>query len=191
MPLLLLAYFPGGNRVAYFDETLEPGLQVELVRRIQNITFPQIDPLLDFIKEQNLQVETGHYKTYLFPALAEILDKEGVTSLSSEDPMIQAFGFGGFAERVYVIEQDRKIVSACVSARENDFCGEAWVFTEPAFRHHGMAQKVVGAWARHMIRTEKVPFYSHKIENTASAHLAARLRLEPVFEEIVISYMNV
>lgn len=191
MPLLLIAQFPDGQSVTYFDESLDPSLQAELCAQLQESHFPQIDTLLEIVKERNIRVETGHYKTYLFPAQAEGLQDEDVTYRFSEDPRVQAFGFGGFAERVYVIERDGNIASACMSARENDSCGEAWVFTDPAFRHQGLAQRVVGAWARQLIRAGKVPFYSHKIENTASANLAARLGLEPVFEETVLSYMNV
>jgi hypothetical protein len=190
-PILLLAQFPDGQSVAYFNETLDSNLLAELSGLIQEVYFPKIDRLLEFLKERNIRVETGHYKTYLFPAQVAGPDDENVTCRFREDPGVQAFGFGGFAEKVYVIERGGNIASACVSARENDACGEAWVFSDPAFRHQGLAQCVVDAWARQLIRTGKVPFYSHKMENTASAKLAARLGLEPVFEEIVLSYMNV
>ena len=92
-----------------------------------------------------------------------------------------------FAESVYAVERDDKIISACVSTRENDFCGEAWVYTDTSYRHQGYAQKVVGAWATSLISAGKVPFYSHKIQNVASANLAKCLGLKPVFEEIVFT----
>jgi hypothetical protein len=47
-------------------------------------------------------------------------------------------------------------------------------------------KQVVRAWARSLLEAGKVPFYSHKIENRASANLARRLGLQPVFEEIAI-----
>jgi hypothetical protein len=191
VPLVLLARFADGNLVAYFDEILHPDLQGELDRQIPRLDFPHVDPLLDFLQEQNLPVETGHYKTYLLPTRTGDFEDKGVDIRSREDPIVQAFGFGGFAEEVYTIEREGSIASACVPVRENDFCGEAWLYTDPAFRRLGLARLVVGAWARGMSRKGKVPFYSHKLENTASAHLGARLGLEPVFDEIVISYMNV
>ena len=190
-PFLLLAQFSDMQSVAYFNETLDSNLLAELSGLIQQVSFPKIGRLLEYLKERNIRVETGHYKTYLFPAQAAGPDDANVTCRFREDPGVQAFGFGGFAERVYVIERSGNIAAACVSARENDSCGEAWVFTDPAFRHQGLAQRVVGVWARQLIRAGKVPFYSHKIENTASAKLAARLGLEPVFQEIVLSYMNI
>jgi hypothetical protein len=37
-----------------------------------------------------------------------------------------------------------------------------------------------------MMQAKLVPFYSHKLENIASAGLANKLGLIPIFEEIVI-----
>jgi predicted GNAT family acetyltransferase len=78
-----------------------------------------------------------------------------------------------------------------MSVRENDQCGEAWVYTDPAYRQLGFARQAVCAWAQKMLSAGKVPFYSHKIGNLASANLAKRLELQPVFEEISISHKNV
>jgi hypothetical protein len=187
MPLLLIAQFTHGESVAYVDEALDPALQEELARRARSVQFPQIGPILEFLHTENIPFEVGHYKTYLFPAQAAAFVDGEVVCRSREDQKVQAFGFGGFAEWVYGIERDGKIASACVSTRENDSCGEAWVFTEPAFRHQGLAQKAVSAWAQGLIAAGKVPFYSHKMENDASASLARRLELMPVFEELVVA----
>ena len=187
MPVLLIAQLADGKSVAYVDEALDPDLKEELARRARTAQFPQIGPLLEYLNKENIPFEAGHYKTYLFPAPAAVFVDEEVTCRSREDPKVQAFGFGGFAEWVYGIERDGNIVSACVSARENDSCAEAWVFTDPAYRHHGLAQKVVCTWAKELISSGKVPFYSHKVENVASARLAKRLGLQPLFEEMVIA----
>jgi predicted GNAT family acetyltransferase len=96
-------------------------------------------------------------------------------------------GFDSFTEDVFAIEQNGTLVSACVSTRENQECGEAWVYTIAEYRHRGCAQKVVKAWARSLMDAGKVPFYSHKMENEASASLARKLGLRPVFEEISIT----
>ncbi len=82
------------------------------------------------------------------------------------------------------------IVSACVSIRENEKCGEAWVYTNPQYRHQGFAKKVVSTWARSLMDAGKVPFYSHKITNVASSSLARALGLQPVFEEISITSIS-
>ena len=118
-------------------------------------------------------------------------EEDEVKLYPKSDIKIQAFYFDGFTEQVHAIERDGKIVSACVSAKENDHCGEAWVTTNENYRHQGLAQKVVSIWARDLMLTGKIPLYSHKITNLGSAKLAKRLGLEPVFEEIMISNTDV
>jgi hypothetical protein len=162
-------------------------LQRDLSLCISAIEFPKIDPLLDILNSYKIQSEVGHYKTYLFPSnTANWIDPE-VTYLCKHDPKVHAFGFDHFAEQVYAIERDIRIVSACVSTRENEKCGEAWVYTNPQYRHQGFAKKVVSAWATSLLRAGKIPFYSHKISNVASCSLARALGLQPVFEEISIT----
>ena len=185
MPLMLIAGLANGKVVAYYDEALSRELQIKLAASIAKIELPAIDPLLDVLKKQGLQVDAGHYKTYVFPSIS--VNDSDVHCLSKDDGRVKAFGFDGFAEQVYVIEREGKVVSACVSTRENETSGEAWVYTAPEYRHQGFAQKTVSAWARSLMGAGKVPFYSHKIDNLASAHLAAKLGLQPIFEEIAIN----
>ena len=185
VPLMLLAQLSEGTLVAYYDEAIECELQETLAACLTAIEFPNFDPLLVVLKQQNIHFDVGHYRTYRFPR-QPVVDGE-VHTLSKEDSRVKAFEFGGFADLVYVIEEEGRIVSACVSSRENEKCGEAWVYTAPEYRHRGFAGRVVSAWAGHLIHAGKVPFYSHRIENTASASLAGRLKLQPVFEEIVIN----
>ena len=187
MPLFLLAYTADRQLVVFYDASLPPHLYQGLAERIEGMNFPELDPLPGYLKNQNITFDMGHYKTYVFPEHITTLMKEAVFSFSKSDPRVAAFGFGGFAEQVYGIERLGRIVSACVSTRENAQCGEAWVYTDPQYRHHGFAQHVVCAWAQNMLRAGKVPLYSHKIDNIASANLAKQLGLQFVFEEIAIS----
>jgi hypothetical protein len=191
MPLMLIARLADSNVVAYFDEALQAKLHEELTKRVSEITFPNVEAFSAFLQSRNISFEAGYYKTYIFPERNASFKDETVNCYSKYDPKVQDFGFDGFAESIYAIERSDKIVSACVSARENESCGEAWVYTDPEYRYKGLAQKVVGIWATKLISAGKVPFYSHKIENTASANLAKHLGLQPLFEEIVISYSNV
>ncbi|HEU4744321.1 MAG TPA: GNAT family N-acetyltransferase, partial [Anaerolineales bacterium] len=184
-PLMLIASLVNGNVVAYYDEALSANLQETLAARIAELIFPTIDPLLDILKTHDVPFEVGHYKTYVFPSIP--VNDMDVRCLSKDDSRVEAFGFDDFAEQVYVVERDGRVVSACVSARENETCGEAWVFTAPEYRHQGFAQKVVNAWARSLMSAGRIPFYSHKVDNRASAHLAGKIGLQPVFEEISIT----
>jgi hypothetical protein len=185
LPLVLLAQLADQKLVAYYSELLSSDVQAQLSSCVSSIEFPAIDPILDVLKSHNIRSDAGHYKTYLFPP--QTWTNLEVTCLSKHDPKIHAFGFDGFAEQVYAIERDGRVVSACVSAREDKNCGEAWVYTDLAYRRQGLAKKVASAWAHSLMSIGKVPFYSHKIDNAASASLAGALQLQPVFEEISIT----
>ncbi len=182
---MLIAQFANQELVAYYDEAMPSGLQKELAGLVPDLKFPKIGPLLDVLRLNNIRCETGHYKTYVFPARPEM--NVDVLCLSKHDPAVKAFGFDGFADQVYAIERNGALVSACVSMRENEMCGEVWVYTTPEYRRHGFAQKTVNAWAESLLGAGKVPFYSHDIKNEASASLAGNLGLLPVFEEITIT----
>jgi len=185
LPLVLLAQLADQKLVAYYSELLSSDLQTQLSICVSSIKFPEITPILDVLKSHHIQSDIGHYKTYLF--LPQTAANPEVTCLSKDDPNLQTFGFDGFAEHVYAIERDSRILSACVSVREDKNCGEAWVYTDLEYRRQGLAKKVASAWAHSLMRIGKVPFYSHKIENDASASLAGALQLQPVFEEISIT----
>jgi len=185
LPLLLLAQLADQKLVAYYSEALPPSLQTKLSASISSIEFPEITPILAVLKSHNIRSDIGHYKTYLFPL--QIGTNPEVICLSKHDPKAKAFGFDGFAEHVYAIEREGRIISACVSVREDQNCGEAWVYTDPAYRRRRLAKKVVSTWAHSLLSVGKVPFYSHKIGNDASARLAQALQLPPVFEEISIT----
>ena len=187
VPLMLIARLADENLFSYFDEALSVEIREKLTKQVSDITFPNIELLSTVLQHRNISFEIGHYKTYIFPEQYAEFKDEVVICYSRHDPKVLGFGFDGFAESVFAIEQDGKIVSACVSTRENDFCGEAWVYTDEDYRHQGFAQKVVSAWAARLRMAGKVPFYSHKIQNIASSNLARRLGLQPVFEELVIS----
>ena len=185
VPLTLIAGLADGKVVVYYDEMLSRDLQEALAASSADLEFSTFNPLLDVLQRHGMQCEVGHYKTYVFPSIPDI-DKD-VHCLSKNDQEVKTFGFEGFAEQVYAIEREGRVVSACVSTRENEKCGEAWVFTASEHRHQGFAQKVVNAWARSLMSAGKIPFYSHKMDNLASAALAGRLGLQPVFEEISIT----
>lgn len=185
LPILVIAQLVNAGLVVYYGEGIPSDLQQALSVHVSEIEFPKIDPSIDVLKSRGVEVQIGHYKTYVFPSRPE--NHGDVLCLSRHDPPVRAFGFDGFTENVYAIKENGAVISACVSARENTSCGEAWVYTAPEYRGRGLAQKVVRAWAGSLMNAGKVAFYSHRIENSASANLAARLGLQPVFEEIAVS----
>ena len=191
LPLMILARLADRHVISYYDESLPAEVYTGLKGRIGECEFPLIAPLHDFLKTAGISIEVGHYKTHVFPEYIVASINPQVKGLPSDNPLVQAFGFGAFTGNVYAIERGGSIVSACMSVRENGQCGEAWVYTDPQYRHQGFARQTVGTWAQNLLNAGKVPFYSHKMNNLASANLAKRLDLQPVFEEISISYKNV
>ncbi len=185
-PLVLIAQTLDGRTVTYLHEMLSVPLREELSAHQSQVRFPKIEALLNLLDSYGLRYKVGHFKTYVFPPHYAEADTSRVACLQRDDPRIQNFGFDQLADQVYAVEQAGVILSACVSVRQNAKCAEAWVFTACEQRGRGLAQLAVTAWAKHVMQDGIVPFYSHKIDNTASAHLANKLGLIPVFEEIGI-----
>jgi len=68
------------------------------------------------------------------------------------------------------------------SSRSNGHAAELAVETLPAYRRRGYAQLVSAAWANVQLGAGRVAFYSHLAANTASAALAQRLGVVPLFD---------
>jgi hypothetical protein len=190
MPLLMISRLTTQEVVAYYHESMEKGLQKKLAVCIERLEFPNIAPLLELLNSQGVQAEASHFVTYVFPPQAANFTDRMVLRYRKQDLRIQAFGFNTFNEYIYGIEQGGRVVSACVSTRENELCGEAWVQTAPEYQRQGLAGKVVKAWAKSLMLMGKIPFYSRKADNAASASLAKRLGLQFIFEQINISQLT-
>ena len=186
VPLVLVARLADEVVHVFFDELLTAEMREQLMVHTQALEFPLVTPITQVLHASGFRTEYGHFRTYLFPAHASNADVP-VHQYPAEDPKIRAFDFAGFGTPIFAIEQAGETLSACVSVRENDRCGEAWVYTAPAYRQQGLARNVVTAWAQSLIRVGKTPFYSHKIDNRGSAGLAQRLGLQPIFDEISIA----
>ena len=187
-PLVLLAQLVTGETVLYLHATLPQIMRTELEQWHTTAAFAQRSAILDSLIQHGLAVQQGHSKTYTVPGAALPASMPVVKAYAKDDARIVAFGFSAFADHVYALSVDDQVVSACVSVRENDHCAEAWVTTAPAYQQRGYAQLVVAAWARHIIEQGKVPFYSHRMDNKASAALAQRLGCRPLFEEFIITF---
>jgi hypothetical protein len=137
------------------------------------------------------QVTRG--KSYLVPADAfSSSDYPDVARLGLESRAILegfASGLSMIVARspVFAILADGRVVSMCVSARENDVAAEAWVETRPAFRQRGFARQVTAAWGHDVVRRRKIAFYSHRWENMASAAVARSLGLKQWKTEVAYS----
>jgi putative hydrolase of the HAD superfamily len=76
------------------------------------------------------------------------------------------------------IRIDDAPVSWAWSIRENAHCAEVAVETLAAYRRRGFARQVTAAWARQVIQSGRVAFFSHAETNLASRALADSLWIQ-------------
>ncbi len=187
LPLVLVAQTSDGHVVTYFSERLSVEFRDGLFACANQIEFPNVDAILKLFNSHDIQPEVGHFETYVFPEHFAMMDVTRVKCFHKDDPKVKDFGFDNFADQVYAVEDGSAILSACVSVRHDSESAESWVFTALEHRRKGLGQLVVAAWAKSILLAGIVPFYSHRIQNIASAKLANKLGLIPAFEEISIS----
>jgi len=186
-PLVIIAQTSDEESLVCFDELIKEELRHKLSNNLQAFN---IEKAIEVFEKSGIQAKASHFRTYTFPESFESESTEAVKCYSQDDPKIITFRFNGLAEKVFAIENEGVILSACVSSRQNSKVAEAWVFTHPEYRRKGLAQQVVMAWAGNMQKEGLVPFYSHNVENTNSALLAKRLNLIQVFDESVIEKVS-
>jgi hypothetical protein len=85
----------------------------------------------------------------------------------------------------WVIKVDGQAVSQATSVRQNDQCAEVYVETKPEFRLRGYGRQAAAAWARDMLISGLIPFYSYPASNIPSAALAKSLRVR-WFADVVL-----
>ncbi len=183
-PLVLVADFNSGEKVVYFDDTIPRVVYDRL--EVSNLQVSEIALAAKEFSSCGINTEVGSFKTYIFPENYTDVEVELVKCFQQDDPKVIDFGFNSLAEQVFAIEQDGKIISACVSSRQNKQSAESWVRTDPEHRGKGLAQQVVSAWARSVLREGKTPFYSHAVENFGSSRVAYKLNLVHVYDETVL-----
>jgi hypothetical protein len=187
LPLVLLAHTSDGESLVCFDERISEEIRSKLPKDLRDF---HTEMAIEVFEQSGVQAKASHFRTYICPEIFKSANVETVKCFSPDDPKIIAFGFNGLADKVFAIENEGVILSACVSSRQNSKSAEAWVFTHPDHRRKGLALQVVTAWAGNMQKEGLVPFYSHNVENISSALLAKRLNLIPVFEETVIEKVS-
>jgi GNAT acetyltransferase len=183
-PLVLCARTTDNQRLICFDDALTNEVRARMP--MDELGGFKTEAAIEVFERHGIHAKANRFRTYIFQDGFPVAEIGEVKCFSQDDPKISAFGFSGLADKVFAIEQDGEIVSACVSSRQNATCAEAWVFTHPDQRHKGLAQSVVKAWAADLKKEGIIPFYSHNVENDASARLAKKLGLMHVFDETVI-----
>lgn len=187
-PLVISARTSDGESLVSFNETISEEIRSLLSK--DDLKEFNTASSIDVFRQHGIKADASHFKTYAFPNSFEFAKTETVKCLGRNDPKVVAFNFNGFTDKVYAIENEEMILSACVSSRQNHKAAEAWVMTNPDHRKKGLARHVVVAWADGVQKDGLIPFYSHNSKNTNSAILAKSLGLTPMFEETVIELIS-
>jgi len=88
-------------------------------------------------------------------------------------------------ENAFVVIDKGVAVASAWSERLSAHAAEIAVDTVPQLRYRGLGKQVALAWGAHQIKENRVGFYSHHVDNKASAALAKNLGVVPVMEVVV------
>jgi predicted GNAT family acetyltransferase len=82
----------------------------------------------------------------------------------------------------FVVEVYGVVASEAWSSRSTDLAAELAVETRPELRRRGYGRQVSAAWASHQLAAGRIAFYSHAVENAASAALAQSLGVMHLYD---------
>ncbi len=176
-----------GDEINIFYSDLMPNNLVANLEKLEKRIFiDKQGQVVDILKENNQFHECGHCIVYAFPSNIEVDYSNTKIFTNSKDQAVKNFdsSFYNKYPTIYAAMQNDKIFACCVSSRENDKAGEAWIYTSPKYRKQGFGLKAVQLWASELRKNGKTPLYTHEISNVASQKLAEKLGLVKVFESI-------
>ena len=108
----------------------------------------------------------------------------GRTCFFSESPRPEEYPLAVQRDGTFVVEVDGVAAAEAWSSRSTDFAAELAVETRPEFQRRGYGRQVCAAWASHQLAAGRIAFYSHNVENTASAALARSLRVQHFMDNV-------
>ena len=80
-----------------------------------------------------------------------------------------------YRDNGWMIDLDGEIVAYAWSVRQNDASAELAVEVETGYRRRGFGRQLAAAWARQVLESGRVAFYSYRLDNLPSMSLARRL----------------
>ena len=158
---LYIVYRYSQGYVPYFNYRLSAGVLKYLLRLGPKGAFDQPDEVIKIISDFHHPCIGGNdvFQSGYIARLPE-LDELPVFTWERDGWVIKVHG---------------RVVSKTISVRENTDCAEAYVETHPDFRNRGYGRQTLTAWARDILNSGRVPFYSYLQNNRASAALASKL----------------
>jgi GNAT superfamily N-acetyltransferase len=191
VPRFYIARHADGHYATYCRADLPPEIRSQVMALPSERALVDHKPVCDILAAHGVCNNISATKTYTFASLPPVTALAAVERLLPSQP-----GFANVARRVrglrrrsatlspiFVIRDDGTIASRCTSALENEVAAEACVETLPEYRGRGYARRVLAAWARDLRRrtllpiSEKVPLFSHPVEDAALAGVARSLGL--------------
>lgn len=169
---LYIVYRYSQGYVPYFNHRLPTKLRQWLLSLGPKQAFNQPGEVIKLISEFNQPCDGGDeiFRSGYFTMLPEL----------DELPVF-------IRERdAWVVKVNGRVVSKTISIRQNTECAEAYVETHPDFRNRGYGRQTVTAWARDIINSGRVPFFSYNLSNIASTALASCLGI--VWYADVVAY---
>ncbi len=177
----------GDKYSAFFRAGLPAQARVKLIELGPETCFHEEEKVMPLLAPHAPCSNVSRFSTYIFSdSLSESDHPEALLLTGAHWRLIRRYDAKINPEQhttCALILGDR-IVSTCESARENERAAEAWVRTIPRFRGRGYARQVTAAWGRYLQQQGKIPFYSHRPDNTASRALARSLGLVHVFDGV-------
>lgn len=174
------------NTEVFYSKSLSLKTINELEKLDKQLFFQEAEKISKILQKYARLKECRHYVTYVFPENFETESENTKIFVGSDDELVKEFdeSFYNAFPMIYATMQGGKPVSCCVSSRESDKAGEAWIFTLPEYRKQGFGREAVKLWAKELQKNNKFPFYTHETSNIASQKLAEKLKLKRIFETI-------
>lgn len=184
-PKIIAVNFGKEINIFYFDK-MPNNLVADLEKLEKHSFINEQDKIIEILKRNSQFNEAGHSIAYVFPSDIQVDNENTKIFIGSDDKAIKKFDLTFYDKypMVYAAMQNNEIVACCVSSRENNKAGEAWIFTLPKYRKQGFGLKAVQLWASELQKQGKIPLYTHEISNIASQKLAEKLNLIKVFENV-------
>jgi RimJ/RimL family protein N-acetyltransferase len=152
----------GDRYHVYFRHDVPEEVRTALRSLSDEELFLEHDRVKSIFTQYSAPVEGMHIgRSYVHPTLPVVPDQPEITYFADQDRC--------------ALLHDEVMVAQCMSIRADAQSAEAYVETHPDFRRQGYGKIVTTAWAHRVVTSGRLPFYSHRITNTASQKLAESL----------------
>jgi hypothetical protein len=170
----------------YYRSDLPDSIVEDLERLTDEACFEQQSTVRCILDRQASCFDVWTGTSYTFPTVPTTPAPDVSRLEEADRPLAVAFDpdLAVFRAPIWAVLVDGRVVSTCVSAREDEVAAEAWVQTAPECRRRGLARQVTAAWARDVVGRGKTAFYSHRRENLASRGVAVSLGLRPFVDAV-------